>query len=68
MSVVSATYDAERGGSWSEACPEKNMRPHLKNRLTAEGLGGMAQVTECLPNKLNAQIQSSVLINKINKM
>jgi hypothetical protein len=39
MSVITATLEAEIGGSQSEATLDKSLRPYLKNKLRAKGLG-----------------------------
>jgi hypothetical protein len=37
--MISATQEVEVGGLWSEAGPGKSLRPYLKNKPKAKGLG-----------------------------
>jgi hypothetical protein len=58
--VISATQEAEVGGSWSKAAPgQKQETPSEKQTTKAKGLGGVAQVVELFPSKHKAQYLTS---------
>jgi hypothetical protein len=56
MSVTQATWEAEVGGSWSEASLSKKLvRPNLKNNPNFKTrTGSMSQVIEYFPSKHEA--------------
>jgi hypothetical protein len=48
VSVIPATQEAEREGSWSEASPMEKWQTLSEKLSKAKRAGGVAQVTECL--------------------
>jgi hypothetical protein len=51
MSVISPMWEAEVGGSWSQAGPGKSVRFYLRNKLKEKMTGGVAQEVNTLPSK-----------------
>jgi hypothetical protein len=53
MPVIPAMWEAELGGSWSEAGPSQKAQDPIKKKTKAKK--GITQMVGCLPSKHKAQ-------------
>jgi hypothetical protein len=65
--VIPATWEAEVGGSQSEANPGQNVRSYLKKITKAKRAAAMVQVVTCLPSYYEHLSSNSIVPKKQRK-